>query len=736
MIYKFKDEQPTKLLRGHLHLGGSNQTTTIDVNSHYLEKNGQCWIPVMGEIHYGRVNRESWKAELLKMKAGGVTLIAAYVFWIFHEEEEGQFNFSGNYDLRHFLELIQECGLDVVLRIGPWCHAELRNGGFPEWLLAKGCETRTDDPEYLGYVTRYWSQLKEQVSDFLFENGGPICAIQLENELTDNAVHIKTLKNIAIELGLNAPLYTATGWNATYGAAIPELDVLPVFGGYADAPWENHTRQLEPVSHYFFLPARNDHSIGKDLIIAKETDEDVFQMKYDLYPFATCEIGAGIQVTHHRRPIISADDAASLAMVKIGCGNNLPGYYMYHGGTNPIGKHHTMQESKCTGYPNDLPVRSYDFQAPIGEFGQINPQYGKLKIQHLFLQAFGDSLGKMCPQFQAMEIEGRNDTTSLRYALRTDGNSGYVFVNNYQRHSMLAPHESVQFEVPVADGHFVFPQQGINVPCGSYFMLPYNLEINGVVLSYSTAQLVYQDHNTLFFMAIDGIEPEYVWADGSQQKVRTGLDNQITVHVNGVTLTLVTLSQEQAEHLFVLDDNIFYSNADLYLDGDKLTAYRVGNSDLSLSWWNGARFIHHEFSKVSLLNHVDLTEIAVATPTSLGSEELALSKTDNLKTWTLDFSHIDIRDNVDALIRFDYVGDIAQLYVDDELVADDFYKGTHWDVSLKHILEFGDKATLVITEKANDDIYIESEERVGLELKKVSVKVIYSNQFDISHIKY
>ncbi|MDM8794736.1 hypothetical protein QU875_28740, partial [Klebsiella pneumoniae] len=168
-----------------------------------------------------------------------------------------------------------------------------------------------------------------------------------------------------------APIYTATGWNATYGAAIPERDVLPVFGGYADAPWEEHTRQLEPVSHYFFLPARNDHSIGKDLIIAKETDDDVFQMKYDLYPFATCEIGPGVQVTHHRRPVISPDDAASLAMVKIGCGNNMPGYYMYRGGTNPIGQKHTMQESKATGYPNDLPVRSYDFQAPIGEFGQI-----------------------------------------------------------------------------------------------------------------------------------------------------------------------------------------------------------------------------------------------------------------------------------------------------------------------------------------------------------------------------
>ena len=148
MIYHFKNEQPSNLLRGHLNLGGHNENTSLEVTNHYLEKNGECWIPIMGEIHYGRVNREIWKDELLKIKAGGITVIAAYVFWIFHEEEEGQFNFTGNNDLRHFLTLIQECGLEVVVRIGPWCHAELRNGGFPDWLVRKGCRTRTDDQEY------------------------------------------------------------------------------------------------------------------------------------------------------------------------------------------------------------------------------------------------------------------------------------------------------------------------------------------------------------------------------------------------------------------------------------------------------------------------------------------------------------------------------------------------------------------------------------------------------------
>ncbi|MCX9061478.1 beta-galactosidase [Citrobacter portucalensis] len=734
MIYQFKNEQPPKQLRGHLNLGGSNDNTTIDVNSHYLEKNGECWVPIMGEIHYSRVSRDTWKEELLKMKAGGITLIATYVFWIFHEEEEGHYNFTGDYDLRHFITLIQECGLDVVVRIGPWCHAELRNGGFPDWLLSKDCATRTDDAEYLQYVTRYWRQLKEQLSGLLFEDGGPICAIQLENELTDNAAHIKTLKELALEIGLTAPLYTATGWNATYGAAIPEYDVLPVFGGYADAPWEDHTEQLEPVSHYFFLPARNDHSIGKDLIIAKDTDDDVFQMKYEMYPFATCEIGAGIQVTHHRRPVVTADDAASLAMVKIGCGNNLPGYYMYHGGTNPIGKKHTMQESKATGYPNDLPVRSYDFQGPIGEFGQINPQYGKLKIQHHFLNAFGATVGKMYPQFQSSEHDGRYDTRTLRYALRTNGESGFVFVNNYQRHSSLSAHTDVQFEVPEANGTKIFPSEGLNVPAGSYFILPYNLDLDGITLSYATSQLLFKQKNTVFFMALEGIEANYVWDDGTEHKVQAGLGSCFEVYKEGISIKVVTLTQQQAEHLYVLDGDIFFSNADLFRDDTELTVYRKGNNDLCWAWWNGTSFTHHEFHKAALVNDILVLEVATNVPHTLGSEELLLSKTDDIKTWSLDINSIDVADNTDALVHINYVGDIAQLYVDDVLVADDFYKGIPWEVSLKHIRKFGNDVKLVISRKTEDNIYIENEVRTGLELKNITLDIVYSHKFDISHI--
>ena len=91
----------------------------------------------MGEFHYFRYAREDWKTELLKMKAGGIELVATYVPWLCHEEEEGVFDFEGQNNLRAFVTLIGELGMEAAVRIGPWVHGELRNGGFPDWLLKK-----------------------------------------------------------------------------------------------------------------------------------------------------------------------------------------------------------------------------------------------------------------------------------------------------------------------------------------------------------------------------------------------------------------------------------------------------------------------------------------------------------------------------------------------------------------------------------------------------------------------
>ena len=126
-------------------MGGRNAAgETVDANSLYFTKAGVPWIGVMGEYHYCRDDRDNWRFELDKMKAGGISIVSTYVFWIYHEEEEGIFDFSGNKDIKAFFEYARETGLEICLRLGPWVNAECRNGGFPDWLLKKACEKRSN----------------------------------------------------------------------------------------------------------------------------------------------------------------------------------------------------------------------------------------------------------------------------------------------------------------------------------------------------------------------------------------------------------------------------------------------------------------------------------------------------------------------------------------------------------------------------------------------------------------
>lgn len=207
-------------------------------NKNYLIKDENPWFPVMGEIHYSRFREEFWEEALRKMKAGGITVAATYVFWIHHEEEEGAFVFEGCRDLKKFVELCRKIQMKLFLRIGPWCHGEVRNGGFPDWLLQKGFTLRCDDERYLAYVERFWKQIYEQVRGEMYEDGGPIIGIQIENEYGHvggfsgeaGEQHMRTLKGLAEKTGFQVPLYTATGW----GGAVTG-GMLPVMAGYCEA---------------------------------------------------------------------------------------------------------------------------------------------------------------------------------------------------------------------------------------------------------------------------------------------------------------------------------------------------------------------------------------------------------------------------------------------------------------------------------------------------------------------
>ena len=669
MIYKFKEFKDEPLLINHLNMGGKNpKGEEINVTSRYFTRNGKPWIGVMGEFHFSRYSRENWHRELAKMKAGGITIVSTYLFWIYHEEIEGKMDFGGDNDIRAFIEECKDVGLDVVIRIGPWAHGECRNGGFPDWLLKKDYKLRDNNEEYLAVVKKWYQSIYNEVKGLFYKDGGNIIAVQIENEFVDNAEHLAKLKEIAVECGFIAPIYTVTGWNSASGAKIPVDEVVPVFGGYCEAPWENHMNRLSPSPHYFFNRMRNDSAIGTDLIA--KTQSDGWQLPYERYPFATCELGGGIEVTHHRRPIIKPMDIYAVSLVKLGDGNNLVGYYMYHGGTNKIGELSTFNETKATGYPNDYPILSYDFQAPLSEYGEVREQYGLLNMLHMFVNDFGEEFAPMIAVDSANSVAA-DDTNSLRYGMRTNGKSGFVFVNHYQRLTELADIENAV----ISAGNVEFTP--IDVKGEVSFFMPFNMKMGDSVLEYATAQPLCKCDDTYFFAEIPNIKAEYKFSKGSAN--------------------IVTVPFENAKYMRKLNGTVYIGGGcNLYEENGQI--HSVEDGEYICQKWNGSEFETVKIVQSAKQSNVEITGVENAPFEPKYKEELCIGGEREL-TWK--------KINVDGGYGFaeiDYVGDVAQIYADGELVADDYYYGKTWRVPCK--LLYGKECYMVISEM-KDDFYKE-----------------------------
>ena len=490
---------------------------TYGFTKKYLTKDEKPWFPVMGEIHFSRYRADLWEESLSKMKAGGLSIASVYVIWIHHEEEEGKFDFTGNRNLRGFLEAAKKVGISVFLRVGPWVHGEARNGGFPDWLQNKSdaIDLRSDDPAYLSYVRRYWEQVYEQVKGYLCKDGGPVIGTQIENEYghvggyrgEKGEQHMRTLAAMAREIGFDLPLYTATGWG---GAVTGGL--LPVMGGYCEAPWDQRITEIEPNSNYVFSHIRNDSLIASD----HHVDETV-TFNQDDFPYLTAELGGGVQVTKHRRPIATGTDIGAMSLTKLGSGVGLLGYYMYHGGSNPDGKLTTLHESRESGYTNDLPEINYDFNAPIRQFGTISDNYREIRLLAYFLQDFGGDLAVL-PADIDPEFVKPGDTHTLRMSIRHDDSHGYIFVNNYQRRLTMDAHKGVVLEGKTAGAPVVFP--ATDIESGEYAFYPYNMKLGEHLLVSALA-------TPLCKLTVDGEDvyvfygdkdPQFTW-DGTPAKV-------------------------------------------------------------------------------------------------------------------------------------------------------------------------------------------------------------------------
>ncbi|WP_027330044.1 beta-galactosidase [Marinimicrobium agarilyticum] len=716
------DVPDKEIITGHLDLGGTNPSgDSIDVNSYYLTQNDEPFFPVIGEFHYSRYPAKYWEESIQKMKAGGINVIATYVFWNLHEREEGKFDWSDNLNLRRFAELVEKNGIKLIVRMGPFCHGEMRNGGMPDWLYGRTFEVRTNDERYLSYVDRLYGEIGKQTEGLLYKDGGPIVGVQLENEFQHSAApweitypgakkeytvadinagvtheqisetdghnpqaeqgqaHMAKLKELAIKNGMDVPLYTATGWG---NAAIVEKGSLPVTAAYAYPFWAPPS----PSEFYLF----------KD--IHKNPDYAPVSYEPELYPAIPAEIGPGIQVKYSRRPKVDPESVLPLMVRTVGSGSNGIGYYMYHGGSTPVFDGKFYNEDV-----NGIPKINYDFQAPVGQFGQVRHHHKSLKTLHLFLDEYANELAPM----RTILPKGNKDidpenTRTLRYAVREKDDKGFVFMINFQDDIEIADIDDVSIELKAEDETIRFPSTGtFDLKKSTSAILPFNLTLGETLIKSATVQpltrLQTEEADHFIFHAFEGIPPELVFPAGT---VVTALENAAQEQKGD--LSLVKGKNNDVFSFKVGSDHFLVIPHEMALNTYKVDNQLVISEGVVLKEKGQVSLVTraqtpnvHIYPAVSKAPKVSRASLSRTEPRFKGASSYQLTFEKQNPRVTVEkvtdrkYS-IKAKGNLDPLndvfIEVDYVGDRGMAFIDGLLVTDHLYHQKTWEIGLKRFM--------------------------------------------------
>lgn len=321
---------------------------------------------ICGEMHYARIPHEYWRDRLKRARAMGLNTISVYVFWNFHESQPGEFDFSGQADVAEFVRLAQEEDLYVILRPGPYACAEWDFGGYPSWLLKeKDMVYRSKDARFLQYCERYIKALGEQLAPLTINNGGNILMVQVENEYGSydaDKEYLAALRDMIKEAGFNVPLFTCDGGGQVEAGHID--GALPTLNGVFSEDIFKIIDKYHPGGPYFVA---------------------------EFYPAWFDVWGQHHSTVDYKRPAEQLDwmlgHGVSVSM------------YMFHGGTNFW---YTNGANTAGGY-RPQPT-SYDYDAPLGEWGNCYPKY----------HAFREVIQKYLPEGTVLpDVPADNPTTSF-----------------------------------------------------------------------------------------------------------------------------------------------------------------------------------------------------------------------------------------------------------------------------------------------------------------------------------
>ncbi|WP_297597634.1 beta-galactosidase family protein [uncultured Cetobacterium sp.] len=206
--------------------------------------NGEETLLMSGAMHYFRTLPNQWRDRLEKIASAGFNCVETYVPWNLHEPRENEFNFNGILDVENFLKIAEEVGLYVIFRPSPYICAEWEFGGLPSWLLKyDGIVLRTMHETYIEKVNRYYNELIFRIIPYLSTNGGPIIAMQIENEYGsygNDHNYLNYLKDALTDRGVDVPLFTSDGptHSMLSGGTLPDIWKTINYGSKTEEAFE------------------------------------------------------------------------------------------------------------------------------------------------------------------------------------------------------------------------------------------------------------------------------------------------------------------------------------------------------------------------------------------------------------------------------------------------------------------------------------------------------------------
>ncbi len=306
--------------------------------------NGKPFVVKAAELHYPRIPRPYWEHRIRMCKALGMNTVCLYVFWNIHEQREGEFDFTGNNDVAAFCRLCQKNGMYVIVRPGPYVCAEWEMGGLPWWLLKKkDIRLREQDPYFMERVKMFEQQVGKQLAPLTIQRGGPIIMVQVENEYGSygkDKPYVSAIRDIVKESGFDQVSLFQCDWSSNF------LD-----NGLDDLTWTMNFGTGANIDQQF-------KRLGEVRPNAPKMCSEFWSGWFDKW-------GA----RHETRPAKDMVEGMD-EMLSKGISFSL---YMTHGGTS-FGH---WAGANSPGFQPD--VTSYDYDAPINEYGHATPKFHELR---------------------------------------------------------------------------------------------------------------------------------------------------------------------------------------------------------------------------------------------------------------------------------------------------------------------------------------------------------------------